>query len=298
MAKTTLKTRKQQFKRYRKFCDSYNLMPYPCSASQASLYATYLSDKMKPVSVRSYLSAVWFFQKLEAQPDFSSNYLFKKTLDGIERLYNVEPVSKYPLSTVDLMNIYALLDMSIEIDRIFWCSIVVAFRAVLRICHVVESIHSIKVKDIDICEKYVKIHISSSKTDQYGRHPYDIYLHRSDGSPLCPALLLADLITGASKNSKVFMVHNGSKKMTQKYSYVNSKIKSLSITLGLPVHNISTHSLRHGGATFLKNLGMSVPDIMRRSNWRSNAVYKYLHDSSQELLNLDNLPNNYLSNLL
>ena len=60
---------------------------------------------------------------------------------------------------------------------------------------------------------------------------------------------------------------------------------------------MSTHSLRHGGATFLKTLGMSVNDIMKRANWKSKAVYRYLHDSKDELLQLDVLPTKFLSNI-
>ena len=93
-------------------------------------------------------------------------------------------------------------------EKIFWLSILVAFRGVLRICHVTDSIHSLRVKDLYVCDEYVRLHIRSSKTDQFGQHPYNIYLQRSDDSPLCPALLLLDVLNtrGVHNNSKVFSV--------------------------------------------------------------------------------------------
>ena len=298
MAPTTRKCRKQQLRRYNKFCKEYKVKPFPCTASQASLYATYLADKLKPISIRNYLSAVIYYQKLKGHSDFSSNFVYKTTLDGIERLSENTTTVRYPMSPEDMLGIYGMLDFNNPVDKIFWLSIVIAFRGILRICHVTNSVHSIRVRDITICDDYVKIHIKTSKTDQYGQHPYDIYLQRSDGSPLCPALLLIDIINtrGVHLNSKVFTIRKKSSSFVQEYSHVNTKLKTLSLSLGLPVGRVSTHSLRHGGATFLKDLGMSTKDIMKRANWKSNAVFKYLHDSSTQMLKLDVLPTKFINN--
>ena len=81
---------------------------------------------------------------------------------------------------------------------------------------------------------------------------------------------------------KFFSVRKKNGSYVQEYSYVNTKLKIQALSLGLPVERVSTHSLRHGGATFLKNLGMSTQDIMKRANWKSNAIYTYLHDSSAD----------------
>ena len=293
VAENTLKTRRQQLRRYKRFCRSYKLQDFPCSASQASLYATYLSDKLKPISIRNYLSAVWFFQKLKGHPDFSSNFMFKLTLDGIERSSDSETNVRYPLSPGDMLRIYSYLDMNVGVDKLFWVSIVVAFRGILRCGHVCNSVHSLRVRDVVVTTKYVKLHIRSSKTDQFGKKPYDVFLQRLHNSPLCQALILLDLITVSrtNPNARIFTCRG----QMQEYNYINSRLKSLAVVIGLPIHRVSTHSLRHGGATFLKDLGMSTNDIMKKGNWRSNAVYKYLHDSRKDLLKLDVLPAKYLS---
>ena len=223
MAKTTLKTRRQQVKRYKKFCIKFSLKPFPCSAAQASLYAAYLADKLKPSSIRNYLSAVWYYQKIKGFPDHSSNFVFKMTLDGIERSSTNESIVRYPLSPDDMLGLYALLNMNLYADRLFWCALVLSYRAVLRCGHVSDSIHALKVKDVSVCKDHVRIHISSSKTDQFGRQPYDVYLQRNDESPLCPALLLLELTTvpGTNLNSKIFVSRLGDSKSVLKYSYIN-----------------------------------------------------------------------------
>ena len=294
----TKRTREQQWKRYKIFCDLYDLSASPCSASQASLYVTYLSDKLKPVSIRNYLSAVWYFQKLYGYPDFSGNFLLKQTLTGIDRLCSTEAAEKYPLSPVDLLNMYKLLDMSVNVDKVFWVSLLLAYRCVLRVGHVCKSVHSMKVKHVILTKEYVKIHISSSKTDQFGKNPQDIYLSRLN-SPLCPCEILEDLLSApwATPESNLFRIKGVSSLKTKDYLNFNLKLKGLSIALGLPVDRISTHSIRHGGATMLRNLGLSVDTIKKMGNWRSDAINNYLHQSQSDLLKLDVVPANYLSNL-
>ena len=292
MAETTKICRKQQIRRYKKFCVIYSLSPFPCTASQASLYATYLADKLSPTSIRNYVSAVWYFSKLKGHPDYSGNFVLKATLDGIERLSDVIPVVTYPLSSQDMLKIYSMLDMSIFVDKIFWVSILLAFRCVLRICHVTNSIHSLLIKDVVVCDKFIKVHIRSSKTDQYGRKPYNVYLRRVDSSVLCPGSILCDLVNhkDADPDSFLFKIRGH----RQQYIYVNNRLKELGHSIVTKNLRLSTHSLRHGGATFLKNLGMSTLDIMRKANWKSNAVFNYLHDSTRDLLDLDILPSRFL----
>ena len=299
VSENTKRTRKQQILRYKKFCKLFSLVAFPCSAPQASLYATYLADKLKPVSIKNYLSAVWFTQKLLGYPDYSSNFVLKKTLDGIERKNFVNSEGRYPLSPLDMLRIYSLLDMSIEVDKVFWLSIVIAYRCILRICHVTKNVHCLKVKHVSLTEEYVRIHIASSKTDQLGRKPHDVFLKRLDNSPLCPGKLLEEMFKRpwATPNSNVFRIGTGKSLYTQEYAYVNTRLKSLAVILNLPVQRVSSHSLRHGGATMLKDLGMCVDNIKQIGNWRSNVVNVYLHKSESELLSLDVLPAEFLANL-
>lgn len=41
---------------------------------------------------------------------------------------------------------------------------------------------------------------------------------------------------------------------------------------------ISTHSFRHGGASFLASLGVPFSKIKDRGGWKSNAVFCYLSE--------------------
>ena len=142
------------------------------------------------------------------------------------------------------------------------------------------------------------IKIATSKTDQFGKNPFTVYLQRIPGSFLCPAAQLLEILATAGGNEPLVSVIFGTLISPLSYSCFNSRLKNLASRLGLPVGNISTHSLRHGGTSMLKSLGFSVGRIMTKGNWRSAAVYRYLHQSKEEMLNLDKDSAQYLSGLL
>ena len=290
LSEATKLTRAAQLRRYKKFCKLCKFSEFPCSSVQARLYATYLSSRVKPVSVRNYLSAVWYQCKIQGFPEFSLCFLVKQLLNGIDRTYsNFNSPSRYPLSVLELLAMFKLLNMQIFEHSQFWLAVLLCFRGLLRKCHVTSTTHSLKCGDIIVSSSNVSLQINSSKTDQFGKHPFKIYLHHIPGSPLCVKKLLKNAIRNSDKNSEL---------VNLQYSVFNSRLKDLSRKLGLPYDRISTHSLRHGGASMLKSLGVPVTSIMSVGNWKSSAVYNYLHNSKADLLLIDYLPVKYYSSLM
>ena len=299
LAPATKVARKTQLKRYRKFCTKFNLKSFPCTPSQASIYATHLSDTLTPVSVRNYLSAVWYRQKMLGFTDYSENFILKQTLLGIERVFSaIGKPERYPLTAQDLLGIYSHLDLSLEDDRLFWLSAVISFRGLLRVCHTTQSPHNIRVGQVVVGESHTSLRILSSKTDQFGRAPFNVFLRHIPGSPLCVRSLIEGLIKGAS--SEAFLLSHSVQGISFPvgYTFVNSRLKALAFSLGLPVSRVSTHSFRHGGATLLKELGMPVSSVMLKGNWKSGAVYRYLHQSSRDFEVLEKAPCDYFSSLM
>ena len=56
---------------------------------------------------------------------------------------------------------------------------------------------------------------------------------------------------------------------------------------GLDASKFSTHSLRRGGATFMRMSGASLQEIRERGDWKSGAVHEYLKLSLTERLSVD-----------
>ena len=198
VSEATRQARNTQLKRYNKFCRKFHFKSFPCTAKIAATYATYLSDWIKPVSVRNYLSAIWYMQKMLGFCDYSCDFMLKQTLNGIERLCLFTPSEKYPLTAVDLLKMFNLLDMSDALDRAFWVAVVLCFRRLLRQGHITSSVHTLQACDVHIMTTYMTVRIRSSKTDQFGKDPFTIYLQRIPGSPLCPAALLSEMLKATS----------------------------------------------------------------------------------------------------
>ena len=70
VSESTRSTRRSQLKRYKELCKKVKLSPFPCSSFQCRLYATFLSTLVKPISVRNYISAVWYKSKFLGYADF------------------------------------------------------------------------------------------------------------------------------------------------------------------------------------------------------------------------------------
>ena len=71
------------------------------------------------------------------------------------------------------------------------------------------------------------------------------------------------------------------------YSFFLSVLKHLCAVVGLDPAKFSTHSLRRGGATFLRLCGAPIEVIKERGDWKSDAVFLYLKASLAERLTTD-----------
>ena len=66
VAKSTLNSRRQQWNCYLRFCVKFSLPVFPCSNSQAPLYATHLARYMLASSIITYVQAVIFFHNIHS----------------------------------------------------------------------------------------------------------------------------------------------------------------------------------------------------------------------------------------
>ena len=64
---------------------------------------------------------------------------------------------------------------------------------------------------------------------------------------------------------------------------------------GLDASSISSHSIRHGSATFLQQAGWDLEEIKKRGNWKSSAVKRYLHPTVADKLKRDETVSTFLS---
>ena len=71
------------------------------------------------------------------------------------------------------------------------------------------------------------------------------------------------------------------------YNYYLSSLKDRCRRAGLQPGNFTTHSLRRGGTTFLRQCGASIIEIKERGDWKSEAVHEYLQLPIEQRLAAD-----------
>lgn len=132
--------------------------------------------------------------------------------------------------------------------------------------------HNLKVGDVSFPLGGLILSVRSSKTHDVNSKPHVIPISEVNDKNYCPVYWLKRVMkTYASIDDYVFTV-NGNP-----LSY-NSFQLALKKLLHLPdiKENITSHSFRMGGATFLSSIGIPIAKIKERGNWRSNAVFRYI----------------------
>ena len=290
LASSTRKSRRSQLQCYSDFCHQYNLNCFPCDASQARLYASFLSELMSPASISNYLSAVWSQQRSLGFESYSSDYILRLILRGIRRLKTLSKKARRPLSKQDLLSFFQEINTLDPRDLCFWAALTLAFRALLRKCHFTSSTHNLHWRDVSIYPDHLILVLPSSKTDQFSEHPHRIVLNASPGSPLCPVFWLSELscVFKPLETDIVFRLPSPPGLVPMSYSWFSSRLKALATAIGLDPVTVSPHCLRHGGASFMSALGSDLIDVRARGCWASSSVFTYLHhsDESQKLKDL------------
>ena len=248
-----------------------------------------MSEWMSPSSIVNYLSAVWYRQSELGYESHASAFVVRQTIRGLKRCFVSNTSPRYPLDVNDLHLLFSELNMLLPLDLAFWGAITLAFRALLRKCHFTTSRHSLKWSDVSLYPDHLILLIRSSKTDQFSTHPHRIILNASHGSDLCPFRWLYALSRAHRPLESDFIFRAPTTLGLSRFSatWFNQCLKSLASKVGLDQSHISSHSLRHGGASLMSAHGCDIADIRARGSWASSAIFRYLHHSDETLKSKD-----------
>ena len=132
----------------------------------------------------------------------------------------------------------------------------------------IDNISFILRGDVEI----IKLHISFSKTDQYG-HGSSIEISETK-SKICPVLLIKKYLLQRPNLKGPIFCHFGGKPVTryQFSAVLNKVLKSLGIGNSA---GFRTHSFRIGAATSHFEKGTSEQEIQMRGCWKSCAYKGY-----------------------
>ena len=280
-----------QVKAYLAFCEVFedHVYPYPCDADQICLYMSYLARRLCYSSVRNYLSGLNNHLKdLGCAPIDYKNHGIKKCMAGIRRVKGNEVKQATPLLPGDLIRLFAELGRSRGCTAVR-AAMLLSFRALLRKAHVTDSDCALLRRDLVFYPWGVLVCVRKSKTNQFRERVHKIPVAEVANKELCAVSWLRKHLRQcpAPMDAKVFRIPRDGHSIPLTYEYYSSKLKIACSAAGLPPNEFSSHSLRRGGATFLRLCGASIDTIKERGDWKSDCVKQYLKSSLVERLSVD-----------
>ena len=295
-AESTKATYRSQLRQYLRFCNYFKLKPVPANNTTLKCYITVLARSLKSTSIPGYLNIVRLIHVESGLPDpFLNNFELSCLKRGVQRLKGSPPEPKLPITPSILCQIKTILCPFDPCDVAFWAACLVAFFGFLRKSTLLPksksdaSSHSLEIRDVKYnCDGSFKITIRHSKTNQFGQRVLVLpFVRAVEGNPLCPvnAMYRLRLIQPNNPNMPLFSFLFDGKSNFLTHSVFVSKLRNCLSKLGYDTSKYSGHSFRKGGCTYGFQLGLSPVILRQRGDWKSNAIFRYINISEEQLLN-------------
>lgn len=274
-------TRAVQVRKYLEFIGDFaeTHSPLPCPSPQVALYATWLARKLKYSSVLNYLSGLNNFLRQNGSPPITyTDYEISSTLRGIRRERSFAPRQALPLLPAMLRRMLSFITSNP--GHVAWrAALLCSFRALLRKCQVTLSDSSLLRKDFKFYPWGLLISIRRSKTIQFRERVLQVPVARCPDTSICAVhwtKIHFDQVP-APPDSMAFLFplpDGGSTPLP--YPYYQATLKHFAARAGMDPDEVSSHSLRRGGCTFLSMTGASLEELRARGDWSTDTVFTYL----------------------
>lgn len=281
-AENTMKTYRTHLSAYMDFCQKAGIAPVPVTDQIAAMYAAHLAKKLRPASVRQYVNIVRILH-LECGYDnpCKDSWFLTSTLKGIERVKGTLVASKAPVTPTMLLNIYRQLDFEKRDDCVFWGACLVMFFGLLRRSNVLADVGQFD-RDRQLTRDSVLIQdnqsltllIKWSKTIQLKDRVLKISLPLIAPHPLCPVSAVVKsfrMSAPAAPSDPAFPMP---------CREFNRRLRHL---VG-GRSDISSHSLRRGGACHALACSFPTEIIKALGDWKSAAYLKYVDKVPDDVL--------------
>ena len=288
-AENTRRTYKSQLKSYLQFCAKIEECPVPVNVHTLCAYAAYLSDRLKPSSVRQYLNVVRLIHVECGFENPLDSWLLTSTLRGIRRIHGDSVSRKEPITPSMLLAIKDKLDLSSVFEAHFWAACVVLFFGTFRKSNLFPASEKVfdpskqfSRADFALISKDVYITVRWSKTIQCRERQYKVKLP-SLNHPLSPADAVLHAFDRAPMpaDGPAFVSSKDGTPMTG--NSFNRKLRSVLSSCGLHASDFSSHSFRRGSAVWAIQSGLPTEIVKYMGDWKSGAYLNYV-DSIPRLM--------------
>ena len=253
----------------------------PSTAYNVALYVTHLAkSKLRSTTIRSHLSAIAFYHKINGFPNPSSSFLINKLLSSYNKRDGPSLVRK-PITAHVLHRLLSALDSSgySRRDRKLYRAVfTIMYHAALRaseVCVSSQASHTLQRSQMELISSTsgdaVKIHFRSYKHSK--GHPCPLVVYPSGKTGCAVRAYKSYLGRSHLDDGPAFQVGNDTP-LTRPLlaKLLHSLLKLINLN---PAH-YNTHSFRIGKATDMAKQGFSYSQIAMLGRWKSNAFLKYI----------------------
>ena len=266
-----------------------DLSPVPVSTVHLCLYAAYLARFLLPQSVCVYINYVGLLHKDYGFTNpLADNWVLRSVLKGIKRTKGSPPVPRLPMTIEILHSLRLRLNLSDSKHASFWAVCLVSFFGLFRKSHLLPLSRNdftpgtfLIRSDFSFDSSTVYIKVRWSKTMQLGERSVTIPLVAMS-SPLCPVSAIRQsfqLAPGAGPSDQAFCWRDSFYGTNRVFTYRDFmlSLRTFLSSIGLASSQYGSHSFRRGGASFALEAGIPLDVIAVMGDWKSDALYLYLH---------------------
>lgn len=254
---------------------------WPPHLEQLVKFIAYSSlNNRAPRTVKLYVSGIGFHCKLKNVEDVTQKFIVRKLLNGLERSVSMKD-SRLPV-TLDLLHkilsVLPVICLSKYEEIMFKALFTTAFFGFMRVSEPVASNknsiseHVLLTQNIAVDSGFLRVFISSSKTDQQGKG-VSLNIPVVKGQ-CCPVTAVQQFMRIRPPYSGPFFCHFSGQPVTR-YQFSAVLKKALS-SLGIGNLNIRSHSFRIGAATEAALAGLPDKEIRILGRWQSSTFKSYI----------------------
>ena len=295
LKESTRSSYKSQWNTFLRFCEELSFTPLPASSETISMFIAFLhKENFQTSTIRTYLSAIGFYHKINSYENPVASYPVSKCLQGtskdqaLKRKNLKKPIVRLPITKRilhKLIHVLPLLKFDNYSNRMLKALFLLFYYASLRAGEAVKTNSTDNILRLENVERF------SSRSKQgylirfmkfkHSKVPITLSLLSTGQKMYCPVVALDEYLKLRGQGQGyLFLKANGSP-LTR--NYVSVLLKICLKKCGYRQESYNTHSFRIGRTTDLAAANHSENLIKITGRWHSNAYKKYIKPSYYNL---------------
>ena len=267
----------RSWNRFHKFAQQYGLQTLPASSDTIALFISYLAPNYAYSSIRTFVSAIAYHQKINGFPDPTQTFYIQKALSGLKK--SKPDYKQSPAITItilhDIINSIQQQQLASHQKALFRALCLTAFFALCRVSEIAETPakHNLQFQDVSYLPKPPRF-VICFKSFKHSTSPAAIALNEQHPINICPVHALRMYIQKRGSAPGPLFITSSNKPISRKD--ITDILHNALALKGYNPKLYTTHSLRIGGATHAAKLGLSPLLIQRLGRWNSSAYLRYI----------------------